>query len=236
MTNLHRIAVAFLALASGACIMPGQKPALGGAASLGACGPEGLIDDAEDNNHQGAVLEGRGGYWYTYVDESGSTISPTAGTLGGTFNMSEGGASGTKFAANAKGSLSGGVGAHAGMGMNLTDPKDTYDVSNFGGVAFWAKKTAGAGAKVRFKMPDINTDEEGGVCKECFNDFGVDLNLTDDWKQYVILFFKLRQQEGWGSPRLRKIERGKVFALQWQPAQPGPFDIWVDEIQFVGCE
>ena len=43
------------------------------------CGPEGMIDDLEDNNNQVMVKDGRSGYWYTFVDEAGSTIEPTAG-------------------------------------------------------------------------------------------------------------------------------------------------------------
>jgi hypothetical protein len=54
-----------------ACIMPGQKPALGsGAVALDSCS-DGLIDNGEDGNNQVLVRDGRNGYWYTYVDESG---------------------------------------------------------------------------------------------------------------------------------------------------------------------
>ena len=52
--------------------MPGQKPVLSSSteAQSAECGDDALIDDGEDNNNQTAVREGRGGYWYTYVDES----------------------------------------------------------------------------------------------------------------------------------------------------------------------
>lgn len=227
------------ALALPACIMPGQKPRVGsmGSDSLNVCGPDGLIDDGEDNNNQGAVVEGRGGYWYTYVDDGGSTVDPPAGAAGGTFTMSPGGANGSKFAARVHGTLGGGAIVFGAMGVNLVDPKDVYDASRYQGIAFWAKKGAGSAPKVRFKVPDGNTDEEGGVCKECFNDFGVDLNLTDDWKQYVVPFRSMKQMEGWGSPRPRALDRKKVYGLQWQASTPGAtYDIWIDDIAFIGCE
>ena len=62
------------------CIMPGQTPAVGDAVQmLGSCGPEGLIDDFEDDNNQSKVVDGRGGYWYTFADEAGTQLEPEAG-------------------------------------------------------------------------------------------------------------------------------------------------------------
>lgn len=223
------------ALASGACVMPGQKPVDKSALAATECGPEGLIDDMEDNNNQGSVVEGRGGYWYTYVDETGSTVDPPAGAQGGQFFMTEGGANGSKFAARVKGNLSGAAINFGAMGVNLVDPKDTYDASKYAGISFWAKRSGGTTAKVRVKFPDINTDEEGGNCKECFNDFGMDLNLSESWQKYVVLFGKAKQEVGWGSPRPRKISANGLYAVQFQARGAGEYDVWVDDIKFVGC-
>ena len=42
------------------------------------CPPDFAIDDAEDNNNQVLLHGGRSGYWYTFVDKAGSTITPPA--------------------------------------------------------------------------------------------------------------------------------------------------------------
>src|SRR5262245_48551196 len=57
---------------------------------LGAC-PNGLLDDAEDGDGQIVKVGGRDGYWFTFVDEWGSTIEPK-----GEFKMSPGGPPGSK--------------------------------------------------------------------------------------------------------------------------------------------
>lgn len=199
------------------------------------CGPEGLIDDGEDNNNQALVQGGRSGYWYTFVDESGSTVEPAAGRLGGTFTMSEGGANGSAYAARFWGTVGSGAELYAGMGMNLVDPKDAYDASAYGGISFLAKKGPGTGS-VRLKVPDVNTDPDGKVCKQCYNDFGVTLELTETWTRYVVPFSVMRQDAGWGSPTPGSITRSKIYGIQFQVNQSGQsYDIWIDDVAFTGC-
>jgi endoglucanase len=215
----------------------GAATSAAAAAAYKSCGPEGVIDDGEDNNNQVNPVAGRGGYWYTYSDKVGSTIAPAPGALGGTFSMSPGGANGSKFAANMKGK----VGKadqppdylSAGMGLNFQDPKAPYDGSKYKGISFWAKKGAGSTGKVRLKVPDVNTDPEGKMCKECFNDFGADLNLTETWTKYTFPFPELRQLTGWGT-QVPAITPAKLFGIQFQVNQPGAaFDVSVDDIEFI---
>jgi hypothetical protein len=48
---------------------------------------------------------------------------------------------------------------------------------------------------------------------------------------------KLRQLPDWGSPKPHAIKPGKIFGIQWQVNKPGAdFDIWVDDVEFIGCE
>lgn len=196
----------------------------------------GVISDGENGSNQVADIQGRGGYWYTFVDEAGSSITPEAGSRGGTFQMTPGGASGSKAAAHMSGKLGGGGTLYAGMGLNFVDPKGTYDAGKYGGVSFWAKKGAGSTGKVRLKVPDVATDPDGKQCTECFNDFGLDLELSEEWTEYTIPFSGMKQMKGWGSPRPDGIEPSKLYGLQWQVNDPGAaFDIWVDEIAFTGC-
>jgi endoglucanase len=220
-----------------ACIMPGQQPALGHTAvTLESCGDQGLIDNGEDGNNQVLVRDGRNGYWYTYVDDVGSTVEPEAGSRGGTFSMSPGGA-GSKYAANVHGRIGSGSVVFGAVGFNLVDPKGPYDASQYGGVAFSARKGPGSVGKVRLKVPDANTAKEGGKCRECFNDFGADLNLSETWQRFLFPFKKMKQEPDWGSPRPRAIDKSKLYGMQWQVNTPGAsFDIWVDDVEFVGCE
>jgi endoglucanase len=201
------------------------------------CGPEALVEDAEDNNNQVIVQDGRSGYIYTYIDSEGTTITPKEGSNGGIFQMSPGGANGSKYAMRMNGTLAAAKIVFAGMGLNLTDPKDTYDASRYKGISFWAKRgDVGAYRKVRVKMPDINTDPDGGKCTNCYNDFGLDIKLDTEWQQYVVPFDRLKQESGWGSPRPSGMAAGETFAIQFQVKEAGAkYDVWVDEIKFTGC-
>ena len=89
------------------------------------CPPTAMIGDGESANKT-SFQEGRGGWWYTYVDvekQGGSNVWPTAGILGGTFEPSEGGAAGTKYAARMKGTIGDGEIVFAGMGTGFVDPQ-----------------------------------------------------------------------------------------------------------------
>ena len=219
------------------CIMPGQTPAIGNAGSLESCGADGLIDDGEDGNNQSKVVSGRGGYWYTFTEGKGTTVFPEAGEAGGTFAMTSGGANGSKYAANAKGRVTEGQIVFGALGMNFVDPMALYDASQYKGIAFWAKKAPGSYGRVRLKVPDVSTHQAGGVCRECFNDFGADIELTDSWQHFVFPWGKLRQLPDWGTPRPHAIKPAKVFGIQWQVNKPGAdFDIWIDDVEFIGCE
>ncbi|MET0794015.1 MAG: carbohydrate binding domain-containing protein, partial [Polyangiaceae bacterium] len=188
------------------------------------------------NSNQTNTIKGRGGYWYTFMDTNGSTITPTSGAQGGTFAMAPGGANGTKYAAHMTGQVGGGDTVYAGMALNFVDPKGTYDATAYKGISFWAKVGPGSTTNVRLKVPDTNTDPEGKVCKECFNDFGLDLVLTQEWKQFFIPYIAMKQLKGWGSPHTPGVDSSQIYGLQWQVNEKGaPYDVWVDEIQFTGC-
>jgi endoglucanase len=195
------------------------------------CTADGTIDDCEDNNNQVVLKKGRSGYWYTFRDKAGSTMTPPAGA---TFTMSPGGANGSAYAAHASGKIGGGQIAYAGMGFNFVDPKGSYTATAYRGISFWAK--AASPTKVRVKVPDGDTDPDGKVCTECFNDFGADIDLTTTWTRYTLPFSTLTQLQGWGAPRPPAINPAKLYGVQWQVSAPGTsFDIWVDDVAFTGC-
>lgn len=201
-----------------------------------ACGADGVIDDGEDNNNQLLAQKGRGGYWYTFADASGTTITPTKGAAGGTFSMSPGGANGSQLAAHMNGKVAASGTVYAGLGFNFADPKAPFDVSNYKGISFWARRGDNSTGTVRVKLPDVNTDQDGKVCTECFNDFGMDLELTTTWTKYTVTFAGAQQMAGWGAPRPAAVDAAKMYGVQWQVNTPGAdYDIWIDDIQFTGC-
>jgi endoglucanase len=210
----------------------GAVPSLA-AAGFRDCGAAGLLDDGEDGNNQNVVGADRGGYWYTFRDKRGTTVEPAAGEDGGTFAMSPGG-HGSKLAARYHGKIGRGAPLFAGLGMNFVDPKAAYDATKYAGIAFWARRDASSTGKVRLKLPDVDTDPEGGVCTECFNDFGADLNLTTDWQLYVFPWAALKQMPYWGNPRKQSIVPAKLYGVQFQVNVPSAaYDIYVDDLQFV---
>ena len=81
---------------------------------------------------------------------------------------------------------------------------------------------------------DVNTDPAGNICKDkCYNEFGVDLTLTEKWQKYTIPFSAMTQQPYWGEPR-PSIDPSKVFGIGWKISGGGTaFDVWVDDVQFV---
>lgn len=218
------------------CI-PEGAPVTGAAAANSVdgkkCGPDGVVDDTEDDNNQVSLNKGRSGYWYTFADKTGSAVTPAAG---GTFAMSPGGANGSKHAAHMNGKVGGGAVVFAGMGFNFVDPKGAYNASGYKGISFWAKVGPGSTTHVRVKLPDGNTDPDGKVCTDCFNDFGQDLELSQTWTKYTIPFSGTSQLSGWGAPHPGAIDANKLYGVQWQVNTAGAsYDVWVDDIEFTGC-
>lgn len=217
--------------AGSAAAAPAPPPTTPNAINAGAILKVPLIDDLEDGNHQTAPEERRGGYWYTYADET-STVEPS-----GTFVPTAGGAEGSAFAARMHGQIGKKQYPYAGLGFNLTDPKDPYDLSSCEGFSFRAKKgSPEAISSVRMKVGDVNTVPEGGVCKSCYNDFGVDFTLTPEWVLHEVKFADMRQEPYWGEPR-PKLEVGRIYQVQFMVKDPSaPYDVWIDDVRLIGCK
>jgi endoglucanase len=87
---------------------------------------------------------------------------------------------------------------------------------------------------VRFKVGDVNTVPEGGICKDCYNDFGRDIVVTEEWSEFSTKFSEMKQEPYWGEPR-SAIDQTRIYQLQWQVKDRNPFDIWVDDVRLFGC-
>ncbi len=190
-----------------------------------------IIDDLEDTDGQIVVADGRGGYWYTYADAS-STVDPA-----GSFASAEGGNAGSKHAAHMKGKLGTAQYPYVGLGFSFYEPKGPYDLSRCKGIAFSAKKgSATSTGMLRLKVGDVGTVPEAGICKNCYNDFGRDVLLTEEWARIETPFSEMRQEPYWGEPR-PGLDTARIYQLQWQVKEPGAeFDIWIDDVELLGCE
>jgi endoglucanase len=199
-----------------------------------ACLVNAVIEDGENGDHQVRLHDGRNGYIYTFSDDGKTKVLPPKGA---DFAMEPGGASGSAFSLRVRGKIAPEGIAQGGLGMNFVDPRATYNASKYLGLSFVARRSAKSASKMRLKIPDASTDPDGKVCTECFNDFGADIELTEVWERYVVPFDFMKQLPGWGAPRPAQIDSARLYSVQFQVDELGAeFDIWVDDLAFIGCE
>ncbi|MFV8752903.1 glycoside hydrolase family 9 protein [Nannocystaceae bacterium ST9] len=200
-----------------------------------ACTRAAVIEDGENNDHQVVLHADRNGYIYTFRGAD-TQIEPTAGLDGGVFTMSLGGANGSQYAARMHGTIGSDDGAFAGLGFNFSEPVAGFDASKYEGISFFARRGADSTASVRLKLPDRATSPEGGECTECYNDFGADLELEEEWQHYVFRFEELAQLPDWGAPRPASVDAAALHGIQLQATGAGAkFDVWIDDLAFLGC-
>ena len=119
--------------------------------------------------------------------------------------------------------------------LSFNQPESAFDASSYTGIGFWAKSGTGR-TDVRLKVPDVDTAPKGGVCTECYSDFGAKIALTPVWQYFSFSFSQMKQLPGWGNPRPARIDASRLFDIQWQIKDPSAAgDIWVADIQFIGC-
>jgi endoglucanase len=191
----------------------------------------GLIDDFEDGNNRVDPTEGRGGYWWKSADPMGSLIGPD--DFSPSTPEGEKGNAIHAFGETAAGS--GGDYWGIQFGANFA-PQDSYDASKYVGVRFRAKRGANSSSSVRFKISDVNTHPSFGVCTACWNHFGAEVNLNEEWTEYQYFFGGLSQAPFWGSPRPAAITPSKLYAFDFAVSSGKKFDIWVDDISFIACK
>jgi len=224
----------------GACIGVSAKPKAGvgpGApAAVKRCravrpADDGAVDDLEDGNNQITKSSGRDGYWWSAADPKGSKIEMQA---------TEPGAGGSEMSMRMTGTTVPGKPEDDSwgvqLGVNFVSQGMFYDASKYSGIAFKAKVAPDSTRKARFKIGDINTHKDAGVCKACWNHFGKDLTLTTEWKEYRVTFSGAEQEPGWGDPRPTSITPNKLIALNWQVGPGQTYDIWIDDVTFLDCE
>jgi hypothetical protein len=190
---------------------------------------DGLIDDFEDGDNQLAKAGDRNGYWFLSKDPNGSTIDPSP------LAMSNSGAGGSQKALHAYGQTASDSGAWGVIvGTNFLG-EGVYDASKYAGISFKAKVGKDSTKVVRFKVADVNTHPDGGVCKTCWNHFGKDVELSNEWQEYKVQFADMKQEAGWGE-QFPALTTSKVIALNWSYGPGRAFDLWLDDIQFFECQ
>jgi D-alanyl-D-alanine carboxypeptidase len=190
-------------------------------ASGGAC-RDLLVDDLDDGDTHSSGSPGASGDWKSFKDTSGTSLSPEP------FVSAPGGALGSKHAAHIAGKTGSARGTWAGV--EVAAHGDTpYDLSPWARVCFRAK---GSG-RAFFNMADVNTNPAGGVCKQCYNNFGAFFSLTPSWQEHCFSFEELTQAGRWGEP-LPAVVPAKVYTLAWSVNERNAdYDLWIDDVRLV---
>ncbi len=58
--------------------------------------------------------------------------------------------------------------------------------------------------------------------------------FTTDWKEYTVTFAEMKQEPGWGE-RFPAITPSKLMSINWSIGAGVPFDVYIDDVQFVDC-
>jgi hypothetical protein len=231
--------VAIASLPAGGCIGVSAKPKVGpdGAPPIKRCrafraADDGSLDDFEDGNTQLTKSGGRDGYWFSAKDDKGSSIE---------METQEPGAGGSELAIHISGKTAAGTAEGGSWGVQLganfiNTQGSLYDASKYAGFSFKAKVGPGSGRAVRFKIGDVNTHKDAGICTTCWNHFGQDLRLSEEWKEYRVVFSSTEQEPGWGNPRPPAITPSKLIGVNWSVGPNQTYDMWFDDLTFLECE
>jgi D-alanyl-D-alanine carboxypeptidase len=181
-----------------------------------------LLDDLEDGDDQSSAAPGGRGTWQSHKDVNGTTLSPEP------FAAAPAGAAGSKHAAHITGKTGNARATWAGVGVGAQDSAP-YDLSPWARVCFRAKGSGHA----RFSVADVNTSPAGGVCQQCFNNFGAPFSLTPDWQEHCVAFSEMTQAGRWGAA-LAAVVPAKVYSMAWSIHDRGAdYDLWVDDVRLV---
>jgi hypothetical protein len=188
------------------------------------------------------------GYWDLSGDMTG-TLMP-AGTA--SLLPVDGGANNTAKAFNIKGAMHTGWGAALAAEVANGCP---FDGSKYGGISFYAKGTSTVfegpnKLLIAIGMPEFIPSINGGflaaACTPTSNDplcyarHRVTIDLTADWKQYIIAWEDLVAPAylngagpAFGANRIRDIVFNASGPSGDATMMPATFDFWIDEVQFV---
>ncbi len=199
-----------------------------------------VIDDMEDGDAAINFDDGRNGYWYVGHDATPTATSDPESDKFSMLALPSGERS--VYSAHLKAVGFKDWGSVIGFNFKeLSGKVKPYDASAFCGVQYFAK--AAAATSVRFRVPDVDTHADGGVCKvggsagqACYDHFGASAALTTSWKQYSVTFSALMQVGSGYHPADGKLKTDQLFALEWAlPGNGNTYEIWIDDVTFTKC-
>ena len=132
-----------------------------------------------------------------------------------------------------------------GMGFDFINtnggPKQSYDLTSYTGVKFYAKIGVGTAAlwRVQFPLPLTTAIADGGSCgtsSNCSDHYQIQKTITTSWVQYTVPLLSGAGnlvQQGFGPPVT--WDKTKVFGVTWEAdnATPGAnADLFVDNLYF----
>lgn len=198
-----------------------------------------LIDDMEDDLPGILEENGRQGSWYGYHDEQDGSFFPDVDAE--EFEMTELDEDerrdeDSEFVVHVEGSGFDDYGSGFGFDFNNDGEKDVYDASDYIGMHFWAKRGEDGVERIRFKIGDSNTTPEGEVCDEaaegCYNHWGIDIDLEEDWEEYEILFSELAQEPDWGD-LFEGLKVKELMGIEFSLTPDTTFDVYIDDVSFI---
>lgn len=202
-----------------------------------------LIDDLEDGDNGVSKVGNRTGFWYTYLDTYGSTITPKPDASGasplvpgmtnchgGTHCVMISGSTAAEDTVSVPPKY-----PYAGVGFDLSNAKKpcVYNGSAYSGIKFWAR----GDVPITIKLNTTATADSagGGTCAaECnggFSPAGVDVVLTPTWQQ-IDLNFAMAKGPTWVlTPKT--LDKAALLSLQIQvPSGQAAYSIAIDDITF----
>lgn len=219
---------------------PGEPPAIG----LCDQGAElELIDDMEDAGAGILRTNGRAGSWFAFNNGKGEQ-EPMPDDPFFMAELDESVRS-SRYAAWTRGSAFPDWGA--GIGFEIS-AQDSYNASDYEGIAFWARRGPGLAQVLRADVTDRNTSPFGLVCdpaeecdpsnacdpsaRACYDNFGAELELGEDWQFYSYRWDEL-VQDGWSGNTYPAITTTAIYGLRFQIEPEKEFEFWIDDVAFV---
>ncbi len=216
----------------------GGSAGTAGSSGTGGTDPlDNLLDGFEDNDLVVEQVSGRGGVWYTFHDKTTGTMTPSplacSPLTGAPAELG-------MFAMHI--TATGFSDYGSGLGTDFRASKKLFDASSYTGIRFWAKiGAAGKNLIHRVQVADVNTDADGKHCDpagaagtytQCDDHFGSPFTFTTDWKQYELVFAKLKQLDFGYPGGEAKLDTKQVYGLQITAKKSLAVDLWIDQIEF----
>jgi hypothetical protein len=205
----------------------------GGSGNWSPCTPLTMIDDMEDGNDRNCPNQGRNGEWWA---STGTTTGTTEPAKTGEFPAYPLGAD-ARTHSNYGMRLSGKGFGHtdadwASIGFNLVD-ENSYDLTPYQGLAFFAKSRAGTiTVHVEFATDSTTASAEGGACTtKCNDHWSKSVSVDGTWREFMIPFSSLAQ-EGWGvQPKDLAHARFVFFGFLGTDNGPAAFEYLIDDVR-----